>query len=129
MKRITLLFALPLLLAGCKTVTVLPPWAPNVQIATVGSVISSAVSVVNGYEQDQKDCAADATLTKCPGVSNPVIHSAVQRIQQALTVAQPEFQQWETAVRANPSAVEPAILTTSISTIQTSLSQLPTAAK
>jgi hypothetical protein len=126
-KYLLLLLALPL--TACKPVTVLPPWAPNVQIATVGSVISSAVSVVNGYEQDQKDCATNPSLTKCPGVSNAVIHSSVQRIQQALTVAQPEFQQWEADLKTNAASVEPADLTTQISTIQTNLAQLPTSAK
>jgi hypothetical protein len=79
-----------------------------------------------GYEQDQADCVAQPTLTKCPGVANPAIHSAVQGIQKALTIAQPEFNQWEAAVRANPAATEPADLTAAISTIQATLANLPT---
>jgi hypothetical protein len=126
-KRLALLsiwLALPLV--ACKTVnTPLPAWAPNVQIATVGSVISSAHAVVVGYEQDQVDCAAQPALTKCPGVANPGIHAAVSAIQKALTIAQPEFDTWEKAVVANPTAVEPADLAAAISTIQTTLAQLP----
>lgn len=133
MKRISLLIASMLCataIVGCKTVSApLPAWAPNAQIAITGSVISSAVSVVNGYEQDQRDCAAQPTLTKCPGVSNAAIHSAVSNIQKALTIAQPEFNAWETAVRANPVAGEPADLIAAISTLQTTLAQLPTLTK
>ena len=114
-------------MVGCKTVSApLPAWAPNVQIATVGSIISSAHAVVVGYEQDQVDCVAQPTLTKCPGVSNAGIHAAIQNIQKALSIAQPEFNSWEAAVKSNPDAVEPANLAAIISTIQTTLAQLPT---
>jgi len=115
-----------ILMCGCKTASApLPPWAPNAQVATAGSVISAANNVVVGYEQDQKDCAANAALTKCPGVSSPAIHKAVQDIQQALVVAQPQFNSWETAVRQDPAATEPANLAAAISTIQAVLAQFP----
>lgn len=113
--------------AACKAVTApIPAWAPNVQVATVGSVISSANAVVVGYEKDQGDCDAQPTLTKCPGVSNAGIHAALQGIQKALTIAQPEFTAWEKALQADPAATEPADLAAAISTIQTTLAQLPT---
>lgn len=131
MKKLALLsiwLALPLI--GCKTVTgPLPAWAPNEQIAVAGSVLSAANAVVVGYEKDQADCAAQPSLTKCPGVSNLAIHNAVQDIQKALTIAQPQFNAWEKAVIVTPSAIEPADLAAAISTIQTTLAQLPTLTK
>lgn len=128
MKRLAMLsvWLLALLLTGCKQVTVLPAWAPNSQVALAGSVIGSAVSVVNGYEQDQKDCAANSSLTKCPGVSNVAIHGAIQKLQEGLVVAQPTFQQWEAALKTNATAPEPPALTTNISTLQSTLTSLST---
>ena len=134
MKRIFALTALGVgfivLLAGCKTVQApLPAWAPNAQVAIVGHAIDSAYSTITGYEQDQTDCKAQPTLTKCPGVSNPAIHAAVQKMQQAYAIAQPEFKQWQKAIQANPDATEPADLASAISTIQAVLNQWPTLAK
>ena len=119
-----------IVLTSCKTVTTpLPAWAPNGQVATVGSVISAANAVVVGYEKDQADCAATPTLAKCPGVNNAALHNAVQDIQKSLTIAQPEFDAWLSAVKANPGATEPANLAAIISTIQSTLAQLPTLTK
>jgi len=131
MKQIAIALALAALgLAGCHLAPApLPAWAPNAQIATVGSIISSANAVVVGYEKDQADCAATPTLTKCPGVSNKGIHAAIQDIQKALTIAQPEYDTWVAQIKANPDATEPADLAAAISTIQTTLAQLPTLTK
>ena len=133
MKRIAIaLLALAVGLAGCakKTAPVpLPAWAPNAQVAEVAAMIDAGTAVVKGYEQDQLDCFVTPTLTKCPGVSNAGIHAAVQVIQKALTIAKPEYNKWEIAVRANPDATEPANLAAAISTIQTTLAQLPTLKK
>ena len=133
MRRILSLTAallVTLCIVGCKTVTApLPAWAPNAQVAIAGQAIDSAYSTITGYEKDQADCAAQPTLTKCPGVSNPAIHAAVQKMQQAYAIAQPEFKQWQAAIQANPNAVEPANLSAAVSTIQTVLSQWSTLAK
>lgn len=134
MKRIliaSVALVMSLGIVGCvKTAPMpLPAWAPNAQVATVGALIDAGVAVVKGYEQDQADCAATPTLTKCPGVSNAGIHTAVQGIQKALTIAQPEFNNWEAAIRLNPDATEPANLAAAISTIQTTLAQFPTLTK
>lgn len=132
MKRIALATLALSLVAfpACKQVNApLPAWAPNAQVALVGSVISSANAVVNGYETDQADCAVTPSLTKCPGVNNAAIHAAVENIQKALTIAQPQFNSWEAAVTANPNATEPANLAAAISIIQTTLAQLPTLTK
>lgn len=135
MKRALLHIALvgicaAILLSGCKAAQApLPPWTPNARVATVGSYIAAANAVVVGYEQDQKDCATTPALTKCPGVANLAVHAAVQAIQQALTIAQPEFTQWEAAIKANPGATEPANLAAAISTITTVLARLPSLTK
>lgn len=135
MKHVIMIAALVVMwsvlpLVACKPVTApLPAWAPNASVAVVATFIDGAHKTVTGYEQDQADCAATPTLTKCPGVTNAAIHAAVSDIQKALTIAQPEFNQWEAAVRVNPNATEPADLAAAISTIETTLAQLPTLTK
>lgn len=114
---------------GCGHKTAPPAWAITAPERTVGDIIASAVSTVVGYEQDQADCAAKPELTKCPGVSNPKFHAAIQGMQKALAIAQPEYKKWDKSLKNNPLAPEPANLAAAISTIQTTLAQLPTLTK
>lgn len=128
MKRIaifTVSAMLAISLTACAHKTVpLPAWAPNANVAVVGSTISAANATVFGYEKDQADCAAKPTLVKCPGVSNPATHSAIQTVQHSLTIAQPEYNLWVALIKVNPDSPEPANLAAAISTIQLMLSKL-----
>ena len=119
MKRLALLLAL-LPLAGCKTVTApVPAWAPNSQVAVTGEAIASANAAVVQYETDKK----------APGfVLNATLDGVMSDIQQALVIAQPLFDGWETAVKTNPAAPEPAALPSQLTRISTDLSKLPSSA-
>jgi hypothetical protein len=109
--------ALSVALVGCKTAaTPLPSWAVNGQQALVGDVIAGADAAVVQYETDVKG-----------GYRPPVSErAAMQAIQESLAIAQPEYNTWAAALKANPAAVEPANLNAVISTIQTALATLPT---
>jgi hypothetical protein len=109
-------FLLALLLIGCKTVTTLPAWAPTAPIATAGESIAAANAAVVQYEAD----------VKAGYVPSPTLNAIMSDIQQALVIAQPAFDQWETAARANAAAAEPVALPTQLTRISTDLSQLPT---
>lgn len=115
---------------GCKATNAkLPPWAVTPAQATVGSVISSAVYTVNGYEADKKACAAKPTLTYCGDVANPTLKAAVQDIQKSLVVAKPAYDTWQAALKTDPKAAEPAALAAAITAIQTALANMPALAK
>jgi hypothetical protein len=117
MKKLAMLsiwLALPL--AGCKTVTTVPPpWAPNQAIATAGEIISAANNAVVQYEAD----------VKAGFVPSPALNSAMSDIQQGLAIAQPAFNEWEAAARANSTAAEPSALPAAIQRISTDLGKLP----
>jgi hypothetical protein len=117
MKKLAMLsiwLALPL--AGCKTVTTVPPpWAPNQAIATAGEIISAANNAVVQYEAD----------VKAGFVPSPALNSVMSDIQQGLAIAQPAFNEWEAAARANPTAAEPSALPAAIQRISTDLGKLP----
>ena len=110
-------YILPLLLlAGCKTVTApLPTWAPNSGVAAAGYVIASANASVVQYEKD-----VNGGFTPSSG-----LRTVMSDIQQALTIAQPAFDAWETAARNNPSAPEPTTLPSTLTRISTDLLKLP----
>jgi len=124
MKRIiglTALFTAALFLGacvGCKTVAPLPVWAPNSSVAVAGEAIASANAAVVQYE---KDVQAGFTPTVA-------LNNVMSDIQQALTIAQPAFNAWEAAVRANPSATEPTALPSALTRISTDLAKLPSTA-
>lgn len=107
------------LATGCAKPGPLPVWAVTAPEATTGSIISAAVSAVNQYEVD----------VKTGYVPPAVMKTAMQDIQKALSVAQPQYVQWNAALKANPQSTEPADLAAAISTIQATLAQLPTLTK
>jgi hypothetical protein len=116
MKKLALLaiwLALPL--TACKTVTAsLPNWAPTQPVAAAGYAIASANAAVTQYEADVKNGF----------VPSPTLRTVMSDLQQALAVAQPIFDQWELAARANASAAEPAVLPAQILRITNDLGQL-----
>lgn len=116
-----LLLALLLLpISACKQVNApIPAWAPNSQVAAAGESIAAANGAVVQYEADKK--APNFVL-------NAKLDAVMSDIQQALVIAQPAFDQWETAARSNAAAPEPATLPTQLTRISTDLSKLPTTA-
>ena len=115
---------------GCKAANAkLPPWAVTPAQATVGSVLSSAVYTVNGYEADKKACAADPSLAYCGGVADSALKAAVQDIQKSLVVAKPTYDTWQAALKTDPKAAEPAALAAAVTAIQTALANMPALAK
>jgi hypothetical protein len=114
-----LLILLVPMLTGCKTATApLPAWAPNQAVAVAGYAIASANAAVVQYE---KDAAAGF-------VPSATLRSVMSGIQQALSVAQPAFDEWEAALKSAPETAEPAALTSAVQTISTDLAKLPAAA-
>jgi len=120
-----------LLTCGCihSASAPLPSWAITAPEANAGALIAGANAAVTGYEQDQRDCATTPKLTKCPGVANPTLHTTMQDMQKALVIAIPAYTSWSIALKANPAAVQSANLTAALSTIQTTLAQLPSLTK
>ena len=120
MKRLALLavfLALPL--AGCKTVSVtVPAWAPNSAVAVAGEAIASANAALVQYEADVKSGFVPAAA----------LRTVMSDIQQALAIAQPAFNAWEAAARANPAAPEPTALPSALTRISTDLAKLPSTA-
>jgi hypothetical protein len=103
-------------LSGCaRQVQALPPWAVTAPQATAGSIIAGANATVVQYEADVKG-----------GYLAPAaMRTAMQAIQKALTIAQPQYDMWAAELKANPQATEPADLAAALSTLQTTLAQLP----
>lgn len=113
------LFLLALALCGCKTVTApLPAWAPNSQIAVAGESIAAANAAVVQYESD----------VKAGFVPAAALRTTMSDIQQALSIAQPAFNQWEQAARTDTAAPEPTALPTALTRISSDLAKLPTTA-
>ena len=117
--RLGLLLGLVYSLAGCKVVQApLPPWAPTAPVAVAGESIAVANATVVQYESD----------VKAGFVPTPTLRTVMSDIQQALVVAQPIFDQWEVAARANPAAPEPTELPAQMARISADLKALPTTA-
>jgi hypothetical protein len=119
MRKLALLavfLALPL--AGCNKPSPAPAWAVTAPERTVGDILAAANAAVVKYEADVKAGVA--------GTDNTALKSVMTQIQQALVIAQPAYNTWNSALKANSDAAEPAVLVTSVSTLQNSLSQLPT---
>lgn len=102
---------------GCKTQSPPPAWAITAPERTVGDVIYSANSAVVKYETDKTAGMAYTANTKLKAV--------MRDIQKSLAVAQPAYNTWNAALKANPAAPEPANLAGAIATIQSLLGQLP----
>lgn len=112
--------AATLVTIGCKTATTpLPSWAVTAPEATAGSIIAGAVATVNQYE-------ADVAAGYVPPAS---MRSIMQTLQQTLVVAQPAYAQWSAALKTNSGTAEPEALASAVSTLQSSLAQLPSATK
>lgn len=120
MKKLALLaiwLALPLV--ACKSVNApLPAWAPTAPIAVAGETIASAHAAVAKYEAD----------VQAGFVPSPVLRAVMGDIQQALSVAQPVFNQWEAAARTNAAAPEPVTLPAQLTRISTDIAKLPSTA-
>ena len=109
-----------LLMAGCKLGnTPLPPNAINATDAQVDAVLSSATAAVNQYESD----------VKAGFVPAPSLRTTMIGIQKSLAIAIPAFQAWDSALRTNPDAPEPAALSAAVSAIQSAMNTLPTVVK
>ena len=102
---------------GCKQQSKPPAWALTVPERTVGDIIASANAAVVKYEADVK--------AGVPAAANPQLKAVMRKIQQALTVAQPGYNTWAAALKANPNAPQPAELAGAIASLQSLLAQLP----
>lgn len=101
----------------------LPPWAATAPEANIGGTLAAANYVVTGYQHDQAVCAANPKLVQCPAL--PGMKSTMQKIQQALAIAQPLFATWEAALKTQPSTPAPAQLTQQVNTINSALGTMP----
>lgn len=112
-----------IMLAGCANKTApLPTGAINATDAGLNENLQAAHAAVIQYE-------ADVTAGKhVPDATEKVI---VNKVIAALNVADPLYQQWHTALQANPAAGEPqqlidavAVVTTNLSAIQALVQQV-----
>ena len=95
-----------------------PAWAATAPALTVpGELIAGANYAVMGYE---KDAAAGMAYTQ-----DATLKAVMSDIQKALTLAQPAFNSWEAALKANPAASEPAALPAALTQIQNDIAKLP----
>lgn len=112
---------LSLVMTGCalhKQSSTAPAWAVTPTQRAAGDVIAAAVAAVDGYK-------ADLAANK-PGTDWPELKTTMQDIQKSLVIALPAYRTWSAALKADPSAQEPAALAGALVAIQGALTQLPT---
>ena len=107
----------PLTITGCKTQAPPPAWALTAPERTVGDVIATANAAVVKYKADVK--------AGVPSAANLQLKAVMQKIQKSLAVAQPGYNAWSKALKANPNAPQPAELAGAIASLQALLGQLP----
>jgi hypothetical protein len=119
MKKLALLsvfLALPLLMSGCKaTVTPLPAGAYSPVDAQINEDLQAAHAALVKYSADVQSGA------HVPTAGEKV---AVNKLIDAVNIADPAYQRYHAALAANPAAPEPAALIAALADVASNLTAI-----
>jgi hypothetical protein len=108
-------------MAACKPVTApLPSGAINNVDAQVNATLQAAHAAVVQYESD---------VTAGKHTPTAEEKSIVNKLVQALNVADPLFQQWHSALQVNPAAGQPQALADALTAVSQNLNSIQTLVK
>lgn len=115
------LLCITLILAGCKAVNApLPAGAVNNVDATINESLQAAHAYVAQWQTDVASGKHVPTATE---------KTIVGQVVTDLNIADPLYQQFHTALAANPAAGEPANLAAALAAVTSDLANLVNAAK
>ena len=122
------LLCIALVLAGCKTASApLPTGAINSVDATINESLQAAHAYVTQW---QTDVACKVASTACtPHTPTAAETTLMGKVATDLNIADPLYQQFHTALAANPGAGEPANLAAALAAVTSDLANLVNAAK
>ena len=113
--RLGLLLGLVYSLAGCKVVQApLPTNAVNQVDAGINEVLQAGHAAALKYEQDVAGGFVPSAAFK----------ATMQGLVTALNIADPLYQQYHAVLLTDPTAAEPASLSTAVTSVSTALSNI-----